>query len=188
MEHDMAQADERFPYFDFVNGPVSRFFATAMMLLFGLLFLSFGNNANQVFGPGSPTIEANHTIFSQIVGFALIIFGCIGVFWTWRGVTHSTAVVVSMETVSAPNQGVFGNIVEIPFIEITHLQKLSIDGHWEFKIGSRDKHIRITKASFKVAGDFDKAIQAIHRHAPKCDLEIKERIDPPTVGGGGGGL
>lgn len=179
----MAQGQERFAYFDFINGLVTRFLPNALILIFGLS-ITFGDNAYQSIGRGHSTIEADYSIFTQITGYVLIIFGCMGIFWAWRRATHSSAVVLTLETISAPCQGAFGHTVEIPFIEITELRKHSIDGRWEFKIISRDNNIRVTKDSFKISADFDKIINSIQRYAPNCELEIKVRVDPPYVESG----
>ena len=124
----MAQTEVRFGYFDVINGPVTRIFTTAVILFFGLMVLGLGDNVYKIIGPGNPAIEPDHSIFSMIAGTALLLFGCAGIFWSWRLLTKPSEIILSMDSVSAPSQGVFGHVVEIFFTEITYLQKLSIDG------------------------------------------------------------
>ena len=179
----MAQTEERFAYFHKINGPFTRIFATFILLFIGFVFLGLGDNAYKIIGPGYPEIESKHSRISQIVGTAFITFGCMGLLWSSRLLTKTFEIIISMDSVSAPSQGIFGHDEQIPFTEITYLKKLSFDGKWEFKIASRGKHIRVEKEYFKVADEFEKFVEIIQKHVPHCKMEIEEREYPPDVGG-----
>ena len=113
-------------------------------------------------------------------GFATLSF--LSLLWFRKRFKESlTSVRVTETSIAAPNQGFSGRSVEIPFADITDLEKLSIDGVWEFNVSGRDQEIRVPKASLLVPDDFDKLVLCVQKRAPNCELKTEQRITPPSM-------
>ncbi|MCH2075742.1 MAG: hypothetical protein MK180_02490 [Rhodobacteraceae bacterium] len=84
-------------------------------------------------------------------------------------------VTVSPGRIEAP-----GGTVEMQ--GLTRLQKLSVDGVWEFNIWAVKTRLRLLPASFVDPEDFERVVAAVSRHVPQCPLEVESRIDPRSLG------
>lgn len=159
-----------------------------ILTIAGGLFLSalflLWNGAHWSFleGPGGFASNAQNLSFNLILAFVLATSGFLYLFSLWRKTPDQPfRVILSPTSITAPRQGVLAREVEILFADVVRLQKLSVDGIWEFNIFSDDKHIRIPKAALSERDDFEILVARVEELTPQIALEIVSRIDPPDM-------
>jgi len=176
------QADKEFPYTDAAVSIKVRVVVTMLLFASAVFFLWRGESLSLADLGGLRLSDDQNLTVNLFSALAFSVLGFLSLFWTWQRATdRPTSVIVSQDRITAPNQGVSGRPVEIRLADITRLQKLSVDGAWEFNVYSPDKHIRVPRAALKVPADFDRLISCVRQMTHGCDLQTEERIDPPRI-------
>lgn len=171
-----------FPYSHAAVTQKMRIVVTSFLFLAAAFFLWWGDKSS-LFEPAMNDHTSEQRLAVNLF-FAFIFsgLGFLGLFRIWKNARdHQQSVIVSGESVRAPHQGVLDSEVEISFDEVTRLKKLSVDGVWEFNLYSRDKNIRVPKASLGIPEDFDRLISCVQERVATCEIEVVERINPPEI-------
>ncbi len=185
----MMETEQRFEYSKFTNSLWTRIaiiLIPAVMLLLVLALIVSGKAFSLFTDPDRHMSDIQNHAANLLTAFFLSTL-CFLLLLSIRQQILSgrlSSVVVSSKTVKAPYQGVlgiFGPIVEIHHADIISLQKLSVDGDWEFNIASSGKRIRIPAKSLKSSDDFKKMIECIQKQASHCELKVERRINLPTA-------
>jgi hypothetical protein len=171
-----------FPYSQGAVSVKARVVVTGLLFLGAVFFLWRGDSSSIFEHHDMGFSDDQNLALNLFSSFFLLVLGFLSLFRAWgKKPDRLRSVVVSPDLIAAPNQGVSGRTVEIPIKNIAKLQKLSVDGVWEFNVQSLKKNIRVPKASLDSPDDFDRLISHVQKLTPNCTLEIEERIDPPMM-------
>lgn len=174
--------EREFPYSQGAVSVKARIVVTGLLFLGAVFFLWKGDSSSLFEHHAMGFSDHQNLALNLFSSFLLLVLGFLCLFWIWeKKPDRFRSVVVSQDHIAAPNQGVSGRTVEMPFKDITKLQKLSVDGVWEFNVQSRKKHIRVPKASLENPEDFDRMISHVQQQISMCELEVEERINPPIL-------
>lgn len=158
------------------EGAGSRWFGpllAAAAVVAALAALRAGAGWSLLEGPFGHASGTQNFIFNLGLAVVLLAVGLWALLAS-RQPPPRAVVTVSPGRVEAP-----GGTVETQ--GITRLQKLSVDGVWEFNIWAGKTRLRLLRASFVDPEDFERVVAAVSRHAPQCTLEVESRIDPPSI-------
>lgn len=177
------QPVEEFPYSHTVVSRKARVLIAVFLFLIAAFFLWWGRGSSLADPSlGAPLSDQQNMAVNLVFAFAFAFFGCFKFYWIWKNEPDGPiSVVLSKDSITAPEQGISSRLVEIQFSDVARMKKLSIDGVWEFNLSSRDKHIRIPKARLEVSTDFDRLIASVQKKVSGCELETEERIDQPEL-------
>lgn len=174
---------EEFPYSHTVVSRKARVLITVLLFFSAAFFLWWGDSSSLAEPRhGTRLSDEQNLAVNLLCAFVLAVFGFLNLFNIWKNKTDGPiSIVVSEDSIVAPEQGVSSRLVEIQFSDVTRMKKLSIDGVWEFNLSSRNKHIRVPKARLEVPTDFGRLIASAQKQVTGCELETEERINPPEL-------
>jgi len=125
------------------------------------VFLKMGSSTSFIRENFAEPTPLEHYGFNLLLAFATGVTGLFTLLSLWRNKHCTKGVIISGESVTAPEQGLLDKLVEIPFSEISDVHVTKPEGEAELAIKGGGKRIHISKSRLSNAGDFERIVMRL---------------------------